>query len=206
MPNGTSPTGGDPPVTGPTTRAPHGLQEHAPPTHVIVGGYRSHSIIDDKEGLRHAFHFEASPAASVYLWDSSTCLAEPWDVSRTTSIGPRGSSTSCQCSPSCVSCLWRYGSKTPASCAGSRMTTSSSTAAVDGCIQHCTSATQKVFRLGLIGIGLQSRLMAATIHQVLPGEMGTGLQCRLSTAATRKVFLQGLGHIAHSGHVSPQPT
>ncbi|KAH7939745.1 hypothetical protein HPB52_016793 [Rhipicephalus sanguineus] len=29
-------------------------------------------------------------------------------------------STLCQCPPSCVSCLWRYGSRTPASCASSR--------------------------------------------------------------------------------------
>ncbi|KAH7981591.1 hypothetical protein HPB52_000022 [Rhipicephalus sanguineus] len=51
----------------------------------------------------------------VYLRGSSTCLA-----------GPRGGSTSCQCLPSCVGCLWRYGSRRPASCAGS-----SSTFAVD---------------------------------------------------------------------------
>ncbi|KAH7961139.1 hypothetical protein HPB52_003178 [Rhipicephalus sanguineus] len=49
----------------------------------------------------------------VYLRGSSTDLARP-----------RGGSTSCQCLPSCVDCLWRYDSRTPASRAGSRTTTS----------------------------------------------------------------------------------
>lgn len=69
-----------------------------------------------------------------------------------------------------------------------------------------TAAAHKVFCLGVMGMGLQSWLMAATIRQVLLGEMGTGLQSRLPTAATLKVFLQGLGHVAHSGRANPQPT
>ncbi|KAH7969953.1 hypothetical protein HPB52_023086 [Rhipicephalus sanguineus] len=85
----------------------------------------------------------------VYLRGSSTCLA-----------GPRGASTSCQCPPSCVGCLWHYGSRTPASCAGSRTTTSSSAAAVDGRVQDCTSTTRcclpRPFAMAL--------LSSATLH------------------------------------------
>ncbi|KAH7947376.1 hypothetical protein HPB52_010998 [Rhipicephalus sanguineus] len=44
-------------------------------------------------------------------------------------------------------------------------------------------------------MGLQHRLPAAAISPVLE-EMGTGLRSRLPTAATRRDFLQGLGHAA----------